>query len=265
MRAQPSLRELSAAHTWARFAVGFAVLCVLSASVLVVALPFLPWRRRRIRVGNVHGKVIGRALLAVAGVRPVVHGRDVIEAASPAIYLCNHSSTLDVFISIWLCPMGGCGVAKHEIIRVPFFGWAWWLSGHLLLKRENRSSAIKAMSSIADEVKRHAMSVWLLPEGTRTRTGELLPFKKGFVHLALQTGLPVVPVVVHGADRHWPVDRLRFSPGDLHIEALEPISTKDWSLDDIDALIEEVRSQYEDALRRGPPTAEVREPEKEAA
>ena len=146
----------------------------------------------RIRVGNRHGKLIGRALIACAGVKPTVHSGWQLDEFAPAIYVCNHTSTLDVFISIWLCPMGGCGVAKHEIVRVPFFGWAWWLSGHLLLKRKDRTSAIAAMNAIVEDVKRYKMSVWLLPEGTRSRDGALLPFKKGFVHLALSTGMPVV-------------------------------------------------------------------------
>jgi 1-acyl-sn-glycerol-3-phosphate acyltransferase len=153
--------------------------------------------------------------------------------------------------------MGGCGVAKHEIVRVPFFGWAWWLSGHLLLKRQNRKSAIAAMNSITDDVKRLNMSVWLLPEGTRSRTGDLLAFKKGFVHLALNTGLPVVPVVVHGAGRHWPADRQRLTAGELHIEALEPVATTSWSKERLDEHLDEIREQFQGALDRGPPLPDL--------
>jgi 1-acyl-sn-glycerol-3-phosphate acyltransferase len=239
--------------TWTRFVIGFAALSVLSFSSLLTCMFVLPSRRLRIRVGNLHGKLIGRLLLAIAGSRPVLHGREIIDEAKPAIYLCNHESVIDLFISIWLCPMGGCGVAKHEIVRVPFFGWAWWLSGHLLLKRQNRKSAIAAMNSITDEVKRYGMSVWLLPEGTRSRDGSLLEFKKGFVHLALNTGLPVVPVVVHGAGRRWPADELKLYPGELHIEVLDAVPTTDWTLEKMDDQLALVRDQFAVALERGEP------------
>ena len=123
-----------------------------------------------------------------------------------------------MFLGMWLCPYGGVGIAKQEITRIPVFGLAYKLSGHLLLDRGNKERAIASMDLLVKVVKKHDLSIWLWPEGTRSRQGELLPFKKGFVHLAIATGLPIVPIVTHNAPRVWPVGTFRFSPGEVQVK-----------------------------------------------
>ena len=80
--------------------------------------------------------------------------RERLEASSPAIYITNHTATLDVLIAMWLCRVGGCGIAKKEIARIPFFGWAYWLSGHLLIDRGDREGAIAALAATAGGISR---------------------------------------------------------------------------------------------------------------
>ena len=147
-----------------------------------------------------------------------------------------------------LCPYGGCGVGKKEVARIPFFGWAYWLSGHLLIDRGNLDKAVKSMNKLSAFVKAKKLSIWIWPEGTRSIDGELITFKKGFVHLALATGLPVVPVILHGAHERWPAKTMQFYPGDVRVEVLDPINTKDWNKDSIDAHVEQVKSVMSDAL-----------------
>jgi 1-acyl-sn-glycerol-3-phosphate acyltransferase len=147
----------------------------------------------------------------------------------PAIYVSNHASTLDAFVGIWLCPMGGCGVLKKEIVKVPGYGWIAWLSGHLLIDRANTGKAVETLKAQADLMKKHRLGAWIMPEGTRSRSGHLLPFKKGFVHLAIATGFPVVPVIVHDAHKNWEAKTFRFVPMILDIEVLAPIDTTGWT------------------------------------
>ena len=78
--------------------------------------------------------------------------------------------------------------------------------------------------------------------------GNLIPFKKGFVHLALATGLPVVPVMVHGAHKVWPAKTMQFYPGEVKVEVLDPIDTKDWNRNSIDEHVEQVKSIMSEAL-----------------
>jgi 1-acyl-sn-glycerol-3-phosphate acyltransferase len=77
-------------------------------------------------------------------------------------------------------------------------------------------------------MKGKKLGIWIMPEGTRSKDGRLLPFKKGFVHFAIAAGLPVVPVVFHGAHKNWPLGPLNFTPMELRIDVLPPIDTSRW-------------------------------------
>ena len=131
---------------------------------------------------------------------------------------------------------------------IPFFGLAYWLAGHLLIDRGNNAKAVASMKKLSDFVKAKDLSIWIWPEGTRSLDGKLIPFKKGFVHLALATGLPVVPVIVHGAHKVWPAKTMQFYPGEVKIEVLDPIKTDDWNRETVDKHVEEVRSFMAKAL-----------------
>lgn len=211
-----------------RFLFGFTILAVASTIITLVLILLIPSRVARIKVCNFYGKVVGRTITWVAGVTPNVANRERLDASMPAIYVSNHTSTLDLFIGIWLCPYGGCGVLKKEVARVPFFGQLALLSGHLLIDRGNKDRAVEALKDTADLVKKNRLGIWIMPEGTRSKDGHLLPFKKGFVHMAIAAGIPVVPVIVHGAHHNWEKGTFRFKPMTLDIEVLEPIDTSSW-------------------------------------
>jgi 1-acyl-sn-glycerol-3-phosphate acyltransferase len=187
--------------------------------------------------------------MALAGVTPVVKGRERLSGSMPAIFAMNHASTLDAFSGVWLCPYGGCGVYKKEIVKVPFYGQLAWMSGHLLLDRANTTKAVETMKSFAVFMRKHRLGLWIFPEGTRSRDGRLQPFKKGFVHLAIATGLPVVPVVVHGSHRNWVPGKFTFNPMQLDIEVLEPISTAHWKEETAADHAQSVYQVFASALR----------------
>lgn len=212
-----------------RQGVAFGLLSFATTVLMLVVLPILPWRRARIRAGNVFGKVIGPLVLRIVGIRLSVEHRERIALGRPAIYVPNHSSMADPWVSMWLCPLDGCGVAKREIVFIPFFGLAYFLVGHLLIHRENRARAVDAMARLGVLVRRLRLSVWVWPEGAMSRDGRLLPFKRGFVHLAIATGLPVVPVVFHDAHLRWPAATASVFPGLLRIEVLDAIDTTGWT------------------------------------
>lgn len=211
-----------------RFILGFTVIAVMTCIVIVLVLLLLPWRVGRIYVCNWWGKVVGRSIVFLAGVTPVIHGRERLSGSMPAIYVMNHASTLDAFSGTWLCPYGGCGVYKKEIVKVPFYGQLAYLSGHLLIDRANTGKAVDTLRTMAEFVRKHRLGIWIFPEGTRSRDGRLQPFKKGFVHMAIATGFKVVPVIVHGAHKNWEKGHFTFRPMTLHVDVLEPIDTSTW-------------------------------------
>ncbi len=243
---RPPLGPLSSAL---RIYAAFVLVALLSAPYVALCLLLIPWRRLRILAGNGYGKIIGPILMTFTGIRPVIEGLERIDQSRPALFVCNHTSTIDMWIGMWICPYRSCGVAKKEIIFIPFFGQAYLLSGHLLLDRGNRQKAIASMARAAKVIKQHQLSLWMWPEGTRSPDGRLRPLKKGFVHLALATGLPVVPVVFHDADLHWSPENLyRLHPGKLRIEVLEPIETTGWKSETVSEHAEEVGSKFQEAL-----------------
>lgn len=227
-----------------RLCVGFVVLAIISLIVLVM-LPFLmPFRVARIKLCNVYGKTAGRAVVALAGVTPRITNKPGLDSSMPAIYVANHTSTLDAFLCVWLCPIGACGVLKKEIVHVPFYGWIAYLSGHLLIDRGNTGKAVESLREVGALVKSKRLGIWIMPEGTRSRDGSLLPFKRGFVHLAIATGLPVVPVVIHGAFRNWVAKTFQFKPMVLDIDVLPPIDTSAWREETATAHAESVRQIF---------------------
>lgn len=100
------------------------------------------------------------------------------------IFICNHASPLDIFLVMWLAPTGTVGIAKKEIIWYPLFGQLYVLANHLRIDRSNPAAAIESMKEVARQVVRNNLSLILFPEGTRSRDGRLLPFKKvkGRIH-----------------------------------------------------------------------------------
>ena len=231
-----------------RFSCGFAIVAVGSVLVMIAAVPLWPWRVARIKLCNFYGKTVGRAVMFCAGASPRVSHRERLDGSMPAIYVANHASTLDAFVSIWLCPYGGCGVLKKEIARIPFFGQMTVLSGHLLIDRSDPGRAIEALRDVAAFVKQKRLGIWIMPEGTRSRDGRLKPLKKGFVHLAIATGLPVVPVVFHGAQKIWPLGPLNFQPAPFEIDVLPAVDTTGWTIERAEEHAQQIHELFAAAL-----------------
>jgi 1-acyl-sn-glycerol-3-phosphate acyltransferase len=230
--------------SWLRILVGVLFIGGVLLTFLPLMLLCFPSRRYRIYLGNYSGKIIGRSMLWLAGATP---SDDRIHQY-PAIYISNHTSLLDIFLGIWLGPVGTCGVAKKQVVWYPFFGQLYWLAGHLRIDRGNHEKAIAAMSEMAELQKKYNLSVWLWPEGTRSRDGRLRGFKKGFGHMAIATGLPIVPVVVAGAQKAWRHGSWQIHPTDLKITVMEAIPTTDWTLDNLDEKIKQVHDAMEALL-----------------
>ncbi|KAK9089687.1 hypothetical protein Scep_028769 [Stephania cephalantha] len=151
--------------------------------VLMVLL--LPWPYARIRQGNVYGHVTGRLLMWILGNPIKIEGAEF--SNTRGIYICNHASPLDIFLIMWLTPTGTVGIAKKEIIYYPLFGQLYVLANHLRIDRSNPAAAIESMKEVARAIVKRNLSLVLFPEGTRSKTGRLLPFKKNFSIRALFT------------------------------------------------------------------------------
>lgn len=222
-----------------------AVGAILQSCICIVLLPSRLWR---IRSCIFVEKFVGHGGLWITGCTLRVTGREHLDASRPAIYLVNHTSMIDLFPVMQVMPLGSVGIVKKEVIYYPFFGQMYLLTGHLRLDRSNREAAVASMKSLGEIVQRGGLSIFIAPEGTRSRTGRLLPFKKGFVHLARQTRLPVVPIVITGAHKSWVKNTMSIRGVPVDMQVLPAISTEDWAEREVTDVVAEMEGVFRDNL-----------------
>ena len=171
------------------------------------------------------------------------------DASNAAVYAANHQSQFDIPALVLAMPVDFRVVAKRSLLYVPVFGWALWLAGFIFIDRSNREQAIKSLDRAAGRL-RCGTSLAIFAEGTRSPDGTLLPFKRGGFVLAIQAGVPVVPVTITGGRAVMPKGRLWIRPGTLEVHFGAPIETRDYTYESRDALIERVRGVIEERLAR---------------
>jgi 1-acyl-sn-glycerol-3-phosphate acyltransferase len=182
--------------------------------------------------------------LALAGVRYTVEGRDRVDPAGTYVYVANHQSTLDPPM-IWLSlgtPLHRIGyLFKSQVEKVPLLGTGAKIIGMIPVDRSNRDRAVESVRR-ATESLRKGQPFGVFAEGTRTRNGELLPFKKGAFHMAIEAGVPIVPVTIHGAFEAMPPGAVRLRGVPIRIVIHDPIPTSGMSEADVDSLLESTRA-----------------------
>jgi 1-acyl-sn-glycerol-3-phosphate acyltransferase len=182
-----------------------------------------------------------RTVLRAARAPVVAHGLERLPPGQPAVVVSNHVSWFDVFALAAVLPWPYAFVAKKELGRIPAFGTALVTAGHLLIDRSNRQRAIESLRSAGELMRRNGTVVVIYPEGTRSRTGRLQPFKKGAFMLAVEAGVPVVPTVVTGSYDIMRPDEMAVRPNTIHLHFGEPIPAGDYTPERADELMEEVR------------------------
>lgn len=166
----------------------------------------------------------------------------------PFLFMSSHRSVFDIFALFLATRHSLRMVAKRELFFIPIFGWALWMCGFIPIDRSNRESAIRSLAEAARRV-REGISVLVFPEGTRGPGDRLLPFKKGGFVLALEAGVPVVPIAILGSERIMPKGSRKVGRGRILVRLGRPIPTVGRGSGDRDALMGEVRHAIE-ALER---------------
>ncbi|MCB0914182.1 MAG: HAD-IB family hydrolase [Actinobacteria bacterium] len=200
---------------------------------------------------NVAAGVGSDLALAAGGVTMNVIGRENLWKARPAVFLFNHQSQLDVLILGALLRQDFTGVAKIEVSKDPMFAPVGYLMDVAYIDRGNSAQARKALKPVVDALQ-GGRSIAIAPEGTRSPTDRILPFKKGAFHIAMQAGVPLVPIVIRNAGELMRPHAVFMAPGRLDVKVLDPIDTSDWDVKDLDAHVEQVRSLYIDAMASWP-------------
>ena len=204
-------------------------------------------RREAVDLGTTFAGELGSVL---AGVRLDVHGAEHL-AARPAVFLFNHQSQLDVLLLAKLLRGGFTGVAKKELANSPGFGLMFRLADVAFVDRQDNAQARKALEPAVQKL-RDGISLVIAPEGTRSATPALGPFKKGAFHVAMQAGVPIVPIVIRNSGELMWRGATTIHAGTVQVAVLPPVATDGWDVAGLDAHIHEVRGRYLATLANWP-------------
>ncbi|HVH27629.1 MAG TPA: lysophospholipid acyltransferase family protein [Vicinamibacterales bacterium] len=185
-----------------------------------------------------HGGV--RLALALTGIRYHLAGTEHLPHGRAAVYCCNHQSNVDPPILYTALHPRLHILYKHEIDRIPVLARAFRMGGFIPIDRRRKESAMRSIEAGARSL-RSGNSFLIFPEGTRSRTEDMLPFKKGGFIMAIKAGAPVVPVAIQGGRAAMRKGSWIIRPADVSIRVGQPIETAELTLDDRDALIDRVR------------------------
>ncbi len=215
------------------------VTLAIGAPGIVLAL-LLPGRRLKGRVFLVVSKVYSRIVLRAFGIRVAASGLENIDPARPYVFMSNHLSHADSPALALVIPQPLHWVFKKELARIPVFGWALLACGQIMVDRSDpdrsRATLAEALAGLSGN-----SSVMIYPEGTRSRDGALQPFKKGGFWMAVQAGLPIVPVRVSGTREIVAAGSLAVKPGTARVELFPSVETRGRTPDDIPELMARVR------------------------
>jgi putative phosphoserine phosphatase/1-acylglycerol-3-phosphate O-acyltransferase len=193
----------------------------------------------------------------LSGVRIEVVGQEHAWAQRPAVFFINHQSALvDFLVTARIIRSGYTAVAKAEVKSMPVVGPMFDLAGVAFLQRTDRAKAIEALQP-AVQTLRAGTSVIIAPEGTRSASPKLGRFKKGGFHLAMQAGVPIVPIVIRNAGEIMWRDARTIRAGTIHAAVLPPVATDGWRVEDLDGKVAEMVDLYNHTLENWPaPTAD---------
>ncbi|MBA4286517.1 MAG: HAD-IB family hydrolase [Xanthomonadaceae bacterium] len=191
------------------------------------------------------------AAMAVLGVKIEVTGEEHLHAHRPCVFIINHQSKFDMFVMMNIVRSSFSGVAKAEAARVPGFGRYMKMAGVAFLDRADSQKSIDALKPAVERIK-SGLSMCIAPEGTRSWTPKVGKFKKGAFHMAMQAGVPIVPVVIRNAGEIMGRNDQTMRAGTVQVAVLPGIDVTKWKLDRLDAHIAEVRQMYVDTLNHWP-------------
>lgn len=185
-------------------------------------------------------------------------GYRVTDPRRPYVAVSNHESFADIFL-ISMLPWEMKWLSKDAIFRIPFMGWMMRMAGDIAVVRSDRKSRVEAMTGLRDRLRK-GVSVMIMPEGTRSPTERMLPFRDGAFRAAVEEQVPILPMAVAGTREAMAKGSLLFCPAVAEVRVLEPVETAGLTLEDVPALRDRVRDRIQEArdqLRRelGVPTA----------
>jgi 1-acyl-sn-glycerol-3-phosphate acyltransferase len=179
-------------------------------------------------------------MLKVTRVHPVIRGREKIDKEQSYVVISNHQSEYDILALVTTLGIQYRWIIKKELRKVPMFGYALYASRNIFIDRGDHEQAMQSIRNGLERLPR-GVSVMFFAEGTRSADGSIAPFKKGGFLVALEKGLPILPVTVNGSRRILPKKSLVFTPGPIEVVVADPIDTREFSRETMQDLVDKTR------------------------
>ena len=189
----------------------------------------------------------GKILIFFSGIKINIHGFENIKNKR-YIFCSNHTSALDIPIALSIINQPIVFLAKKQLFNIPFFGWILSSVGMIKVNRENKDKAKLSVDKAIRIIKKSVNSILIYPEGTRSKTNKLKPFKKGCFIIAINSGLPILPITIRGALNAMPKSSILINKATIDIYFHKEISTEDYSLDKKDDLLFKVRESIKSVI-----------------
>lgn len=185
----------------------------------------------------------GKVTLKILQIQVELVNSNTMLDAKPRVVIMNHQSVLDLVAGACICPPSPLAIGKKEVVYIPIINLIWWGLRFIRIDRKHKEKAIASLEKVNDVLVQQSRSLMLAPEGTRTLDGSILPFKKGAFHIAIKNQVPIYPIVCVGAYELMPKSSFFPKPGKIRFYFLPPVSTAGLTTDQIDSLIDRVRSE----------------------
>lgn len=179
-------------------------------------------------------------LIWMTGSRLAVEKLPDVDWSKPHIFVMNHQSMADIPAAFMGLPANLRFVAKHTLKYAPFIGWYMWFTGMIFVNRSNRKQAVASLAKAGERI-REGSNILAYPEGTRSPDGTIRAFKKGPFVLAIEAGVPIIPLAVEGTRQMLPVGNLKMRPALIRMKVGEPIPTAGLSEADRESLLRRTR------------------------
>ena len=184
-----------------------------------------------------------KTILKTGKIKFNVNGLKNIDLRNNYFFVPNHESALDIPLVFASIPMHVVSVAKIELSRIPFFGWSMIAGGHFFVDRSNHNKAMRSIEKARISMKKNPRSVFLFPEGTRSLNGKVGRFKKGGLKLAIDLGVPIVPIGIIGTNKFQFNLKKGRNIGNIELNIGKPIQTKKIKEKELSSFVEDLREK----------------------
>jgi len=171
-------------------------------------------------------KYFSSGILLISRIKLKVTGLENFSHDKAHVFVSNHASLYDIVTLQKSIPNNMAMIFKKELAQIPFFGWQLYLGPYVMIDRKNYESAVRSIDEAKEKLVKKNISMVVFAEGTRSKNGEIQPFKRGAFRLASQVGFPIVPVTISGSNKIMPKKTFKLKPGTIQVHFDKPISTE---------------------------------------